>query len=39
MAIFLANRDEAKKAYEAGAIEEGTAIPEFDKELIKEGIK
>ncbi len=31
MAIFLADREEAKKAYEKGAVEEGTIIPEFDK--------
>jgi len=36
MAIFLAERDEAKKAYEEGAIEEGTVIPEFEKESVKE---
>ena len=32
MAIFLAEKDEAKKAYDAGAVEEGTVIPEFDME-------
>jgi hypothetical protein len=32
MAIFLAERDEARKAYDTGAIEEGTVIPEFDAE-------
>jgi hypothetical protein len=32
MAIFLAERDEAKKAYEEGAVQEGTVIPEFDQE-------
>lgn len=30
MAIFLAGRDEAKKAFRAGALEEGTVIPEFE---------
>ena len=29
MAIFLADIEEAKKALDAGAIEEGTIIPEF----------
>jgi hypothetical protein len=32
MAIFLAERDEARKAYDAGAVAEGTVIPEFDAE-------
>jgi len=36
MAIFLADRDEAKKAYEAGTIDEGTVIPEFDEESKEE---
>ncbi len=36
MAIFLAERDEAKKAYEEGAIEKGTVIPEFDAESKEE---
>jgi 2-oxoglutarate ferredoxin oxidoreductase subunit delta len=31
MAIFLADREEAKKAYESGALQEGTVIPEFEK--------
>jgi 2-oxoglutarate ferredoxin oxidoreductase subunit delta len=30
MAIFLANREEAQQAYNAGAIQEGTIIPEFE---------
>lgn len=30
MAIFLAERDEAKQAFDAGAMQEGTRIPEFD---------
>jgi hypothetical protein len=30
MAIFLADREEARRAYEKGAVEEGTIIPEFD---------
>jgi 2-oxoglutarate ferredoxin oxidoreductase subunit delta len=32
MAIFLANKEEAKRAYEEGAVEEGTLIPEFKEE-------
>ncbi len=36
MAIFLADKDEARKAYEAGAVEEGTVIPEFDEEAEEE---
>ncbi|MGQ4911256.1 MAG: 4Fe-4S dicluster domain-containing protein [Candidatus Thorarchaeota archaeon] len=32
MAIFLADREEAKKAHESGALQEGTVIPEFDRE-------
>jgi hypothetical protein len=36
MAIFLADRDDAKKAYEAGAVQEGTVIPEFDEESKEE---
>lgn len=32
MAIFLADREEAKKAYKTGAVAEGTVIPEFDAE-------
>ena len=36
MAIFLADRDEAEKAYKAGAVEEGTEIPEFEKDKPKE---
>ena len=32
MAIFLAPREEAKKAYKAGAVQEGTVIPEFEVE-------
>jgi 2-oxoglutarate ferredoxin oxidoreductase subunit delta len=35
LAIFLADRDEAKKAYDAGSIDEGTVIPEFDQEAAK----
>ncbi|MFW9981331.1 MAG: ferredoxin family protein [Candidatus Thorarchaeota archaeon] len=35
MAIFLADRDTARKAYDEGAIEEGTVIPEFDIESQK----
>ena len=35
MAIFLAGREEAVKAYKAGALQEGTVIPEF--EIEKEG--
>ncbi len=35
LAIFLADRGEAKKAYDAGSIEEGTVIPEFDQEAAK----
>jgi len=31
MAIFLANREEAQKAFSAGNLEEGTSIPEFEK--------
>jgi hypothetical protein len=30
MAIFLADREEAVKAYKAGALQEGTKIPEFE---------
>ncbi len=33
MAIFLADKDEAKEAYDAGALQEGTVIPEFEKEV------
>ncbi|MHA1926409.1 MAG: 4Fe-4S dicluster domain-containing protein [Candidatus Thorarchaeota archaeon] len=32
MAIFLAKKEEARKAYDAGAMEENTSIPEFDRE-------
>ena len=32
MAIFLAKKEDARKAYDAGAMEENTAIPEFDRE-------
>jgi hypothetical protein len=35
MAIFLAPREEAEKAYKAGALQDGTVIPEFEVE--KEG--
>jgi 2-oxoglutarate ferredoxin oxidoreductase subunit delta len=35
MAIFLANREEAQQAFEAGNLEEGTAIPEFEAMLPK----
>jgi hypothetical protein len=35
MAIFLANREEANKAYEAKALEEGTVIPEFEAKPSK----
>ena len=35
MAIFLADREEAREAYEAGALEEGTRIPEFEGEKSK----
>ena len=35
MAIFLADRDEAEKAYKAGALEEGTEIPEFESDSPK----
>ncbi|MHA1245720.1 MAG: 4Fe-4S dicluster domain-containing protein [Candidatus Thorarchaeota archaeon] len=35
MAIFLADREEAREAYEAGALEEGTRIPEFEAEKPK----
>ncbi len=35
MAIFLADREKAEKAYESGALEEGTEIPEFEKDLLK----
>ncbi|MFW9961778.1 MAG: ferredoxin family protein [Candidatus Thorarchaeota archaeon] len=31
MAIFLANREEAQKAFIAGNLEEGTSIPEYEK--------
>jgi hypothetical protein len=36
MAIFLAKRKDARDAYDKGAIEEGTIIPEFDKESEEE---
>jgi len=36
MAIFLAKKGEARKAYDAGAMEENTAIPEFDRESKEE---
>jgi len=36
MAIFLADREEAKKAYKAGALAEGTEIPEFEKYPLEE---
>lgn len=36
MAIFLAKKDEARKAYDTGALEENTAIPEFDRESKEE---
>ncbi len=32
MAIFLADKEEARRAFEAGAVEEGTLIPEFEAE-------
>ncbi len=32
MAIFLADRGEAEKAYKAGNLQEGTDIPEFEKD-------
>ncbi len=32
MAIFLAPKEEAEKAYKAGAVQEGTVIPEFEVE-------
>lgn len=32
MAIFLADKEEAKKAFDAGSIHEGTVIPEFSRE-------
>jgi formate hydrogenlyase subunit 6/NADH:ubiquinone oxidoreductase subunit I len=32
MAIFLAEREEAKEAYDAGALQDGTVIPEFDRD-------
>jgi 2-oxoglutarate ferredoxin oxidoreductase subunit delta len=32
MAIFLTKKEEARKAYDAGAVEENTSIPEFDPE-------
>ena len=35
MAIFLADRGEAEKAYKAGALQEGTDIPEFEKDSPK----
>lgn len=35
MAIFLIERDEAEKAYKAGALQEGTLIPEFEAEKTK----
>jgi hypothetical protein len=35
MAIFLADRDEAEKAYRAGALAEGTDIPEFEGDSPK----
>ena len=35
MAIFLAPREEAEKAYKAGAVQEGTVIPEFETEEEK----
>jgi 2-oxoglutarate ferredoxin oxidoreductase subunit delta len=33
MAIFLANREEAQEAFNAGNLEEGTTIPEFEGKL------
>ena len=36
MAIFLALKEEAKKAFDAGALQEGTVIPEFDGSEKKE---
>ena len=35
MAIFLADRDEAEKAYKAGNLQEGTEIPEFESDSSK----
>jgi len=32
MAIFLAERDEAREAYEKGDLEKGALIPEFEQE-------
>ncbi len=32
MAIFLADREEAREAFEKGALQEGTRIPEFEAE-------
>ncbi|MEM2142503.1 MAG: ferredoxin family protein [Candidatus Thorarchaeota archaeon] len=31
MAIFLAEREEAREAFESGSLERGTHIPEFEK--------
>lgn len=36
MAIFLADRKEAEKAYKAGALENGTSIPEFERDMPDE---
>ncbi len=36
MAIFLADKDEAEKAYKDGAMEEGTLIPEFMGDGVEE---
>ena len=35
MAIFLADREEAEKAYKTGALQEGTDIPEFENDSPK----
>jgi hypothetical protein len=36
MAIFLADKEEARQAYEKGALQEGTVIPEFEEEKSSE---
>jgi 2-oxoglutarate ferredoxin oxidoreductase subunit delta len=36
MAIFLAKKEDARKAYDSGAVEENTSIPEFERDTKEE---
>jgi hypothetical protein len=37
MAIFLADRDEAEDVFNSHGVEEGTKIPELERDAAKEG--